>query len=221
MRIKSPFKDYYDKAQRFVYGEGSFIFNRKAARVVLPVEYQDQDQDQGKGPYSSYYTKTKIGFCGNIYGCISCDIFEYDYWKWLGRGDRPTERITFYSAEEYLDFRYKGFLGNRRKEEKRNLTSWFTTKQDDGAFIANECPVFISRYNGTIIHTYSKNAGGEADPYTLEGFDFHKVKSFEIAFQEIESYISGVLTREHKNIPNMSNVDKISLHGFDEQSFRG
>jgi len=214
MRIKSPFKDYYDKAQRFVYGEGSFIFNRKAARVVLPVEYQ------GVSDCFSYYRKTKIGFCGNIYGCISCDIFEYNGWKWNSKDERPTKRLTFYSAEEYLDFRYKGFLGNRRKEEKRNLTSWFTTKQDDGAFIANECPVFISRYNGTIVHTFTKNAGGEANPLTLGDFDFHKIKPQELAFQEIESYIAGFLTREHREIPEIGNKDKISLHGFNEESFR-
>jgi hypothetical protein len=54
---------------------------------------------------------------------------------------------------------------------------------------------------------------------TLAKYDFDRMISKEVAYTELQSYMN-FLTQEYKQEPKISDRDRASLHGFDNNSFK-
>jgi hypothetical protein len=206
MQIKSPFRDYYDKYQ--VFDGSPFIRNI----AISHKEYKDIQRYRDDKCFN-------VGFCGEIYTGIHIPAFKYDDRYWSRCKESYDERFL-YSLEEYSSF-YKEIWGiSLSTENKRELSGIFKVEKDNTPFIEHSAPIFISM-DEIQYHTMGRpKFGVKRDIYTLERFQFDKIKPANIAYMEIEQYVSGVLTREHKAVPEMDNATKIASHGFDKYSFR-
>lgn len=216
MRIESQFKDYYDCMQKF------------ASSDVMPYRRNLLVEQHGCVGYKvnpSYsLQKFAIGFCGKIYYGLK---YVYNKHQFMFSDN---ESFCVYSFEDYnskLDHPF----GKKDSNIIRKYENYFSIVEDDSVFIEKNTPIFIDCGNKwTCCHTMSKIVRPKLGPYeypftldfvpTLKGFEFDKIFSPELAYMNIESYINGTLAREHKSVPEMKNKDKISSHGFNDNSFR-
>lgn len=229
MRIQSKFHDYYDGQQKY-NSDYKKVFNRCTSI----------DEIEPLKEYCGYELRSvRIGFCGTIYNMLyraeykptgytpTDAYYQYNY--------RSEEFI--YSIDDYIAMHAKcKYSGRVTLEEKRKTGTYLQSWKDDTIFVKYNCPVFIQTgsnsymngSNGTIwAHTLTRPFVAESRRYdynntpnkTLAQYKFDKIISAEQAYMEIESYISGVLGREHKVIPEMDNATKVAIHGFNKTSF--
>lgn len=194
MQIRSTFGDYYDKHQ--VYNS-PYTYIRSCVssynNSVLPKAVK-------------YGQRFQIGFCGEIFNGLFIPKNDGDKF-WMQK--HPD--MFIYSLEEYEEFK------KISTEDRRDLSFLFTRTIDDSDFVKYNAPVYI-RFDG-ITYAHSMSGIGNS-AITLREFEFERIKPSHIAYMEIESYISGVLMRQHKTIPQMDNATKVAIHGFDKHSFR-
>lgn len=216
MRIQSQFKDYYDCMQKF------------ASSDVMPYRRNLLIEEHGSVKYKNIpaysIQKFAIGFCGTTYYGL-----KYSYNKHNFQFEE-NKSFCVYSYEDYnskLSYPYS----KKNSNVIRKFNNYFSIVEDDSFFIEKNTPIFIEFGNKwTCCHTMSKivrpKLGPNEYPFTLDfvptlkSFEFDKIFSPELAYMNIESYINGTLAREHKVIPEMENKDKITLHGFDNNSFK-
>ena len=181
------------------------------------------------------YNVIKVGFCGKIYG----GLYFPGYTPSIHRN-----HFNMLAVEPYTVFTYEGFIERQAarykskyvrpekdiREERRRLSKIFTIIESNELFLALNTPIYIQhQYNGydlIISHSLRRQKHNHSDILrdftpSLQHFEFDEIIPKEQAYMNIESYISDVLSREYKEIPKMSNADKISQHGFDKTSFRG
>jgi len=236
MRIRSQFKDYYDKVQALSSFEG-VIFNRNL--VVLPTEPIPHQ-------YRHLYPVT-IGFCGKLYRGIAKpvtrigqDVVYYE--------QQFSHMDTCYSLEQFIQNVFRiPVPAKQEREWRRMYEPLFTVTEDKTLFVKHNAPIFIicaSPFAGTTLCAHTMTPHKQNDPKgwwnklgmkgpqraseafpsyipTLKLFNFDTVIPAENAYMEVESFINGVLAVEHREIPEMSNQTKIDQHGFDKSSFRG
>jgi hypothetical protein len=199
MRIVSKFKDYYDSMQMYADYEATPYY-RNIFRDELNVDFL----------VKASYSNIAIGLCGKIYKAIHkyCRERECD--------------VTYYSLED----------ANIHKSFHSTYKQYFGVIECHDLFRKYSAPIFIikeggisyrSKYSHTIIaHTTNKSnhsSGYGMKEETLEKYEFDKVLSKEIAYTELQSYMH-FLTQEYKQEPVISDRDRASLHGFDNNSFK-
>lgn len=235
MKILSKVHDYYDSAA--AYGVSDQYWKRQN-----DITYRkDPDLEDILRRASCWGgTPTIIMFCGKAYAVISLqgpgwppEIFlvtkpeDFDAYrriyeaglnppypgKWPQLDPRPSR---WRSRDSYADQGFQAFM-------------------DDVAKL--DCEKYHREYNAPILHIssvsmdrqscYQDNAGRsrrmvtmQTNPW-LKAIGFQKVKDAFTAYQELDSYIFGVLGVDANPIVQTSDKDRLVAHGFDNRvSFR-
>lgn len=212
MLIVSDFKDYYDSVQNLGVDK-SCIFNRKTIKSVvrkksyflskvadLPFEVPNMLRINNVD-----YNFFVVGFCGKIYyGYYWWDIKEskrnisYDL-EWLeSEKDQKSKRGWYYS-----------WGSNLRASDLRKIEA----KDFSDMFFKHNSPIFLY-VNDSVNREYLY-----LNP-ELKDFEFYKIKDTYSTYQDIYSYISGVLGNTEKTTVEVSEKDKVASKGFDKWSFR-
>lgn len=215
MRIISNFKDYYDGLQDF----DSFTWNRQK-REILETEKEFKDvytrldlrswtQERKVGDETLIKIPIILGYCGEYYKYyINCLMIPF-YEEFIN----PTKQSGFYLSEV------------TELEQKAKWYSKVTFYHLDISFLKGldlfhryKSPVFL-------IHSIFKNN----TPYkeknfqvvvnpSFKNYGLHKLRPIEQTYQDLETYITGVLT-SNEIYPEPE--DKYRMGGrFDKYSFR-
>ena len=236
MLIVSKFHDYYDSAHGgFI--DKTIIYKRvtednetiKLPEFNIPRWAFNSVRDQN-------YRIIKdqelffIGFCGKLYpflfekdyGCLNNIVWDIDEIVEL------THIGSYSSIQKNLNKREENNIRQRKKELKKFLLQ--TSKLDiSNIHLQLNSPIFlinknsfkpnIKTSNGSFINTYTDKYVIIKDP-NLKELEFFKVKNTVECFQNIQTYISNILTNVEKP-SNPDNKTKILSHGFDfKWSFR-
>ncbi len=228
MKIISSFKDYYDGVQSFGT-DNNFVFNRTAERrdisclegfAKLTNSFIDYGQPytldkQGGDYYDDRIIQSNIilGFCGQLYFGYKFDTIE--------KG-KPTKSVVCYTKEEGLayieslinNYNVVGFEFTPTPTGSKNQEAWFHSIQS---------PIFM--FPAYANSGEELNLNWDQDIPTspkellvnpsLKQLDFQLVKDAYSCFQEIQQFISGVLS-ENENKPNtLTDKERIEQHGID------
>jgi hypothetical protein len=229
MLIRSDFHDYYDSALG-ITGVDSDIIYRRFTHTIADADppegwFDAPNQRRFFGRVTGYYPLFSrvagyslvrefiVGFCGEAWYGIEIsrsgetkhnpfkNIFVYD--------DDIGTFIAEYITPPHLMYEEGGSY-NRFLDLRHRLGKY----QDSGAISrlhrSHNVPVFVYIMGGSLI----------LNPQ-LQEFGFMKVKETFSAFQDLQSYVGGVLQAEAPEILDISDLDRLKQHGFDEKwSFR-
>jgi hypothetical protein len=246
MRIISKFRDYYDSVQahgvdkRVIYNRVTKNLDTKSKKhkYLLTTEMFDglfgNDVFRGWPVFDDHPTglcftnQVLIFFCGKIYPC-----FVYE--------NRIREAYTI--DTEYLfcytlDNVKSAISLHGTKKEKKN---WFDNKKQKKSdwFVQEhiEIPKLIKKIelinsNKSLTNIHHKLGvpifmwweAGRISKFVvnpnLSQLKFYKVKPVYQAYQDISSFISGVLGGQSPPMIKISDEDRKSMHGFDKWSFK-
>jgi hypothetical protein len=235
MKILSKVHDYYDSAA--AYGVSDQYWKRQN-----DITYRkDPDLEDILRRASCWGgTPTIIMFCGKAYAVIS---LQGPGW--------PPEIFLVTKPEDFDAYRriYEAGLNppypgkwpqldpqpSRWRSRDSYADQGFQAFMDDVAKL--DCEKYHREYNAPILHIssvsmdrqsyYQDNAGRsrrmvtmQTNPW-LKAIGFQKVKDAFTAYQELDSYIFGVLGVDANPIVQTSDKDRLVAHGFDNRvSFR-
>jgi len=160
--------------------------------------------------------KSVIGFCGKLIPVYQLD----EYYKENRIGTK-----TFYSAKNLSDFFNENknrvvpqgfFNGLSIKEIDKYLKASFFERKYSSWFQTVQCPVFQIINQQKIKAIDSNKVSIKKNPI-LKTLDFYKIKDAYSAHQEISQYLGGVLTSREVLKENLTDVEKVKKHGFDEK----
>ena len=194
MIINSDFRDYYDNLTKTVGVDKTVVFDRKTQ--ILTADSHDR---RGKYPYVSV---KELGL-DNI-------------------NSKPDESL-------FIGFCGKTYRALQRKKlppSVASITEYYfdydVTDVDFKPKWSNES--FDYKFKLDLFHKFKTptlilwQSHLHVNP-CLKSFDFHKVVDPYSAFQDIQGFISGVLTNNPKII-EIADKDKIAAKGFNKFSFR-
>jgi hypothetical protein len=210
MYILSKIHDYYDSA----VGEGidkTIIYQRNPVTIKETPEYgiktgwsglRIYGSGMGRYPESDWEEWFTVGFCGKVY---------------LGLMVHRQNSYSFYYGEDCLI----PFQNIKDTWRNGNLKD---TKEYIRQLHGKEFPDFFFKYETPIFY-YGPTDGEVKNVCTindrLKDVQFYKVKDSYTAFQEIQSFISGVLGTNRDPVSVPTDKEKILSHGFDTKwSFR-
>lgn len=221
MRIRSPFKDYYDSLQQWTYGQSKFftrIWSDPVKNKYFTGLHSDYcySKDSRRNEVRFNAKQTIVGFCGKLYSYIVVESFNYDEQYRKVR----IENESFFTLEGYCDF-LKGepFRVNASREYQRELSKSFFTKEDNAIFIENNCPIFVVEKDEFTCCPLSCGTSRNKEQFSLASIGFSVLVPPEQAWSELTSYIDFLGT-QYKEVPEMSDQTKIDSHGFTKSSFR-
>ena len=226
MLIQSSFSDYYDgvassgidtticyhRETSTTKGESSFLLNH------LPQHLPDAPSDFPEGDYSHaarpwIFTKTChfqiIGFCGTQIVVVS-------------------DRKTAYFGEEILTLNWSKQKRTRKPSNLQIVIECiqrFNGKADNTLFQKFNVPIFITDVLAHPTNYEFRNPGLYLPGFTLnpnlKDLQFQKHKDAYSTFQDLQSYISGILGITTPETIELSDRFKILKAGFDPKiSFR-
>ena len=234
MLIVSKYRDYYDSAHNG-WIDKTIVYNRSEVRTACPknmFSMSPYGMGSVRNSVNSYADKfLVIGFCGKTY-----PVFRIT-WK---LGDKPSVTEFIYDLDEYrrrkediwksLGFwrKFSPWRGTRYSgmewggDKIKTMFDTYDRKEDLTLFRAHNAPIFAATTE------FDKDASDAGDkPYSmlvnakLEPYEFYRIKSSPDAFQDIQSFISGVLGMPSKEPEQVSDKIKVMSHGFDPKwSFR-
>lgn len=235
MKIISKFHDYYDSAA--AYGVSDQYWKR-LNDVTLRKDPDLEDIMHRALGWGG--TPTILMFCGKAHALIH---LQGPGW--------PPESFLVTKAEDFDIYRkiYEAHLNppypDRWPELDPKPSRWRSresyTEQGFDAFIADvaklDCEKYHREYNAPIIHitsvslnresSYQDNTGRARRMVTvqtnpgLKAIGFQKVKDAFTAYQEIDSYVFGVLGVDANPTVEISDTHRLEGHGFDKKtSFR-
>lgn len=230
MKIISKMHDYYDTVT--AYGVSPVYYHR------TPEELHVKGDALGNLMHNASCWGGRpaiVLFCGQVFGVII-----------LQNGAYKPETFLVTKEEDFETYRkiYEDSLGSMarnwpRLDPKANCyrspqsyaVRGFSGFLDDIKGIDAEC--YHREFNSPILLITSspKSYQGSDGRWKymvsvyrdaqLKEFGFHKVKDAFTAYQEIDSYLSGVLGVEFKPPVEISDVHRLEGHGFDKKtSFR-
>ncbi len=234
MLIRSTFKDYYDTAAGMGV-DSTLIYRRETQLVELEHQFFMDNLPEclpnDRGEYFNAYDEASIeawnhqaycdfyiiGFCGKQIVCLKTTQHE------IAKGDG---RIYF--GEEILELGWSKNKRYRRPSAQQvveDCIQQFHGKPNLGLFKQLNTPIF-SISLGSHLSRYEQNCQGlyapkfTVDP-NLAAFKFFKYQDAFTAFQEIQSYLAGVLGSPEPSTIEVSDRSKIIKSGFDlKTSFR-
>lgn len=212
MLIVSDFKDYYDSVQNLGVDK-SCVFNRKTVKLNIKKKSYFLNKVADLPfvvPHTQHINNIEyhifvVGFCGKIYyGYYWWDAKEskrkisYDL-EWLEREkDKKGKRNWYFSWDSSLR------AADMRKIEEKDFSEMF---------FKHKSPIFL--YVNDPVNRDYLYLNTE-----LKDFEFYKIKDTYSAYQDIYSYLSGVLGNTEKPTIEVSEKDKVTSKGFDKWSFR-
>lgn len=236
MKILSKVHDYYDSAA--AYGVSDHYWKRQNDITYRPDPVLE---DILRKASCWGGTPTIILFCGKAYGVISLqgpscppEVFlvtkpeDFDVYRKIYEGGL---RPPFSSRWPELDPRPSRW----RSRDSYESNGGFQAFIQDVKKI--DCEKYHREYNAPILHisfvsmdtqsSYTDNTGRHRRKVTvqtnpwLKAIGFQKVKDAFTAYQEIDSYLSGVLGVDPNPTVQTSDKDRLVAHGFDNRtSFR-
>lgn len=199
MRIVSKFKDYYDSMQKYAdYSMNPYYRNM----TEKPIDVYFLIRRNG------FYENVAVGFCGRIYKGLS------KYCEEKGK------QVTYWSLED----------ANIPKSFHSQFQRYFGMIESNDLFKEFSAPIFFISPSYSVIDGFAFNIVAHTTnkcnfltsfmpEYTLERHRFDTIIPKEQAYTELQSYMY-FLTQEYKEEPTMSDRDRASLHGFDNNSFK-
>lgn len=199
MLIVSKKYDYYDSVGKSTGIDYALRYVREPQIITQNEKYNCL--------YSQY--TVYIGFCGKIYKCFryTDEHFKYQH---------------IYTQEELIEkFPPKTYYKPKRKWRVKELPqkNSFIPKEDRTLFEQYKVPIFTYYY-------YSEyDARNQTDNRFFElnsnlgQYEFFKVFPPWQAFQEVRMFLSNLAMPE-KLIPEMNDLIKRDIKGFDKFSFR-
>lgn len=228
MKIISNFSDYYDSGLAFESGDNQVIYLRdeKVFKVsrrekypplvksTLDIFYNNLDHvslwewrfkqstqwgrfeiNNGKNVF--YHNLLKIIFCGKIYPLIRIQI------------NNATSDINyFYDFDSYQNFLQKHkieFSNTKGRNIAENFFKLSITPNQYTFLIEN-------KITNAIIENDSIIFNGK-----LADYSFYKVFDPYTAYQELDTWLSGVLSYPQNIMIEVGNESKIEKHGFDKK----
>lgn len=229
MRIISKFHDYYDNIVQ--YGQDHtrvFIRNNEKFELTSKFKFLEPPRQIYSERYSKK-TKTKyfcqnitIAFAGVVYHALrlrsypnNIEVFHpsiqerffytYDSFKEFA----DNEEINLNENSTYYDFLSSSYLNIRT-----SFTDYFTpTNKYYDFFIENKISI-VSCY-GVIRNKYEVCINP-----CLKDYQFFKILDPHTAYQELDMFVSGVLSANENNMVQIEDRYRIEQHGFDKWSFR-
>ncbi len=220
MRIKSPFKDYYDSVQAMGQDQG-LVYIRTPKVVESDAFCQESWQF-----FDINFTGHHVGFCGKFYRILEMRV-GYDLetkskffttFEAVDAEVRKTVKKKELRVWDGTDRKYvNSWIRWSRRATKGNINSFFNPQYPINSvhlFDDNDAPIIVSGPRGR---------GGKESYYTVNGslraISFAKIKDPYTAYQELMMWMSN-RAAPFKPIPEMSNDVKIASKGFDAHSFR-
>ncbi len=246
MRIISKFQDYYDSALAFGHDE-HVVFERKESSIkiherdAINPEYHfmipslgvrsarrrwwcDDTIANHNGFEFTFYPFT-VAFCGKLHRGI-----DIRYQKIGVLSDNWTSNC-FYDIESYTEQLRR--YGLEYTDKKSRSYSWekfpkgsplcgdevreyFSTSGVDHVsfFAEREHPIAVC------YHEEHETGMVVAFDTILKDYKFYKVFDPYTAFQELDMFISGVMTRGGNPMAGISDIDLRDKKGFDDMSFK-
>jgi hypothetical protein len=238
MRIRSPFKDYYDSAMSSG-SDPSRVFVREPESRKLKLERD------GSGIFDRYSRLAGVAgifdlrrdrvetgvcavvFCGRVYKALRVH-------RTRGASDEgAVEERVFYAcaeAQAYLENR----LGKERMNRKRNAFLEYDNPLAQGTLNEGLARFFEHQGSDELMEWSVENrtaiavlhVGGRFYPSLLEinpplkAIQFYRLFGPAEAFQELDMFWGGVLAPESRPTVGIADNDRIAQHGFNERSFR-
>jgi hypothetical protein len=220
MKIHSKFRDYYDSVQSFGQDE-NVHFIRNTEQISIPAAIQSNIFKNVS--FESFLVKTLeksdyaflvpfvIFFCGRIYRGVRYQSYNYHTRESVDLGKifyNKEEAIKFF--QENQDLKTSFYFSERKRSASEKLGKWLENQQTlelEEYAIENKLPIIA--------------IGREAykNP-SLQYLEFFRVVDSYTAYQELDMYISGVLSKDSAMMVEISDKDRIPQHGFDKWSFR-
>jgi len=220
MKIYSKFRDYYDSVQ--IHGQDDTVhYIRNTEQIEFPKNLQDKLFNDTR-KISLYHLDDKkasvelrsfiILFCGKIFRGFK--LVEYN------RTDDTTVDLGkyFYDIESTLKF-YEESVADRKNLWKywsdlthtKVINNWLSKKNtDELETYAIENKIAIACFSDNIA---LKNP-------CLSNYEFFRLVEPYSAYQELDMFISGILSKDPNMMVEISDKDRIDQHGFNEWSFR-
>ncbi len=247
MRIISKHQDYYDSALAFGHDE-RVVFERNVSEYRMtikkdsyPTEYDfmiptlgtrgvhnrwSSNYDSNRKGFEFAYHPFTVAFCGKIYSGI-----EIKYRKGGYMGEWTSSFA--YDFDSYVSLLKK--YGLKFTDDSINRKwSWNTNRKG-----SPKCEKEVKEYFGRTGEDHISFFADKGKPIAIceqdEGFSndctlrfnsalsdvaFYKVFDAYTTFQELDMFISGVMTREGNPMAGISDTDLRDKHGFDKMSFK-
>jgi len=209
MLIVSKLKDYYDSAIGVGGVDKTCVFQRQEVKI------KDANPFKKLLPKRLVSNKTEtvctmfvVGFCGKLY--VGAHFANTPH---------PSPKNKFKSFYMYGKEAIEGSLRARGLKERAiyyyiktakipKIIDQLDNKSNLDLFFEYKVPIFTF---GTKLVLNPR----------LKRFEFYKVFDSYSAFQEIHMFLSGVLGNKEKETINISDMDRLTAHGFDKKtSFR-
>lgn len=218
MRVISPFHDYYDSAQSFGQ-DMSVVFNRKTV-----VYEEDKTPDNVSQILSEISKEIRRDWAWRwaLPHILRVDGKQYDlsYGQIIFCGVMyPFIRFYSFGGKEEFIYSYEAFLSKfgdadftrSYKDAKRVIKDYFSKNGTDALknLLVEHKAITMSWYNRIVT----------INP-VLSEYQFYKAKPAWEAYQELDSYICGVLTFPQNAMVEIEDKYRIEQHGFDKWSFR-
>ena len=232
MYIQRNFYDFYDSAIGVGGIDKTCIYDRK-------MEFNLIEIDVGKSRKTDFiceYTLPKklndkklwvfsevvIGFAGKIYPCCRAECGEvfshfYDINSWAKFLKSKGEDIFSIKRKNNNRSRY---LWDEKLIEETGLKKFFDInewKWTEKFFLEYKTPIFAIVSDK--IRYKNEKCNIIINP-CLKDFDFMKIIDPFTAFQEIYMFLSGILVKKEKPIPEMDDETMRDAKGFDKWSFK-
>jgi hypothetical protein len=244
MRIIAKNHDYYDSALAFGHDE-HVVFERKEEEHVgdwknpVPIDYcfmspkmgrremtyqwgcgrREGSYDTNKANREFAYLPFTVAFCGKLYPGIRIDSRKNNMDTWS-----PDYAYTFdayvtllnHFGIEFAEPTPKRTYGSETKgspKREKDCKKYFERSGEDHTefFAKHGQPIVV--YNPEDPPTLLINC-------ELKKFAFYKVFDAYTAFQELDMFISGIMTRDGNPMAGISDKDLRDKKGFDDMSFK-
>lgn len=223
MRIISPFRDYYDTAQGFGADQTRVFVRKPKIHAVKPSDLPSVLRDlfreaRGHGDHTQVYSVIPIVFCGRLYHAVRVTHRVRDRSSLLGR----QETIVHYDLEVARNWAAaNGLAAVERGMEARLRDGRVATGTSQGRPVDGAARDWLIENRAAIL------VGDEAD-YSgfltenspLAPLQFYRIFAAPQAYQELDMFLSGVLSAEDRPMLPISDEIRAQQHGFDRLSFR-
>lgn len=216
MRIISNFHDYYDSLQRI--DEDRTIYQRNMKIDYVP-------ENEFNVGYIGDICKKVIGYCGQI---IKLSLTKYQVKDRASSSGFKTYTKYAYSLNEAMEH-YESYLASKGNKyyfyELKRYKEWWA--KEFAPIFEWKAPLYYFTGESKLQHTgVRKSVAGMVRYYEvienpcLKTIEFFRHKDTATAYQDINSYVTGVLGKPNPVIPEIDDKTMAQIKGFDKYSFR-
>ncbi len=219
MKIISKFKDYYDNVSYYGVDE-SLLFLRNQRQEDLPLNFYEKIETipsyfSNNYREATYVSSNIIGYCGKFYLNYQLSFWEKKYVFNTYSLEEIYSILKKKKCDEILkDWNPKYTWGRHMCHS--SLTKAFQLvdqlKYDD-LFFKFKSPLLLFK-------TPCREKTKLIINPNLKELGFVKIKNPPAAYQEISSYISGVLGAGKPSLIEISDKDQLYKKGFNDRSFK-